>query len=1259
MVNMANYFNTFKQNQTTGKTDFRLNSSVTEPVSTSPTSQPIKKSGGSSGGSGGGTTTTTETIGTPIYENVLDTEKYQAYLDAKKLEFEKEQAEKVKQKEMEVKAKQETERKRSLVKEKVMSAVSTAKDVIGGINAGLAKRRSESYKARQENIVEVANTELSKEFEERKTKYESEAESAKKDYMVRKQTGTKYTTYTTTTVASASDFSVSQVGKDDNIPKVYTPEVQAGLRSGELKIVDGRIVQSKPVSFISSNMSVKEYEKYVEDFNKPTSKTGSIDLVLAPSIKEFKVQDYQMDVKKSINVVPETRSVSNYNMPTIGIKKESQDISEPEFSIRLSEAYKKIPTNVQIVSTNFKQSSKAFNEKWFGSDNGFKSVLEITKGDVASAVTLTPLFMQKEVLEGTYNTLTDIGAGLFSAGSSSFYQNPFWQKQAVGQLREQGFLNPRQIVSEESKTKLPEQKISDFYLSKQIVESGSYFVPVLGEVSMIGQASRARTVEEIAVPLAVGAGFRIASPFVSSAGSSLVTKANTFLETKLDKFITPKLPVPAGTFATRKFGDLISESTVAKGILVGGAGAEIVGMNFVPLDYKKEYLRQVGLMNVFAPIGYKGAEQAMVTAKYIGIKALSPLQGYATLKVSDVMDETTFAKFSETGGGTPVSRVPEIEQISLLQGVGENQRVSKVFDLLEIDPVKYNVGGAYRSVRGNLPDTVSPKLTYYEGLEQDFYAPVVHPIALSGVGWKQRWMTTQPSLYDNLGFGRASPSIEFTVAPRGTAISFKEGLDFTEKSYLDLKNIYGYNVSGVLSKTPDVDTFVGKIPLPSDKPLSVLELEKIRMGGRPYKTRDIVKLIGEPAFRESVIAKDSVVDDFEGFFSSQSRAVRATSESEIMLASNRERIGLPEKVLFEGKFLGKDVKLNAPRKFFRKLGFADVYVDVGLEYVPMNIEMTTKGLSTSLVPVAKGFSQTKLLTDNTKLLTENDTKSFQPESPIVRDNYLQKTISEESGGLTEEMREVFGRKDVFVRSKLPVVVSTKKQKDSKKNELMVSAFSLKQKPNDFVSYRNDFSIADSYKLPVSDYSRSSTKVSERIVRSYRDTDRGYNRGVLRTPDRIPVRIPDRDLIRTPDREIYRYKQDYEEYYGRGKYKLPDYDYPRIPPRIPRIDVPPRTPPLRPAETRLPYFSTKGLNYMNRNNISIRKTKPIFQLKADLFRKFASAERDIPVNPETIKLRGKLWGRLGSARAFIPTKQLLEKNYIKRIGFNSGKEWISI
>ena len=68
----------------------------------------------------------------------------------KKQSLKKNKQKKVKQKEIEVKAKQETERKRSLVKEKVMSAVSTAKDVIGGINASLAKRRSESYKARQE-----------------------------------------------------------------------------------------------------------------------------------------------------------------------------------------------------------------------------------------------------------------------------------------------------------------------------------------------------------------------------------------------------------------------------------------------------------------------------------------------------------------------------------------------------------------------------------------------------------------------------------------------------------------------------------------------------------------------------------------------------------------------------------------------------------------------------------------------------------------------------------------------------------------------------------------------------------------------------------------------------------------------------------------------------------------------------------------------------------------------------------------------------
>ena len=55
--------------------------------------------------------------------------------------------------------------------------------------------------------------------------------------------------------------------------------------------------------------------------------------------------------------------------------------------------------------------------------------------------------------------------------------------------------------------------------------------------------------------------------------------------------------------ATSRFSNLLTEDMVAKALLVGGSAAEVAGIQFIPLDQKEEYIKQVGLINALTPIG--------------------------------------------------------------------------------------------------------------------------------------------------------------------------------------------------------------------------------------------------------------------------------------------------------------------------------------------------------------------------------------------------------------------------------------------------------------------------------------------------------------------------------------------------------------------------------------------------------------------------------------------------------------------------------
>ena len=1192
---------------------------------------------GGSGGSGGGTKTSTVTIGTPIYENVLDTEKYQAYLDAKKTEFEKEQAEKVKQKEIEVKAKQETERKRSLVKEKVMSAVSTAKDVIGGINASLAKRRSESYKARQEKIVEVANTELSKEFEEMKTKYESEAESAKKDYMVRKQTGTKYTTYTTTTVTPAPECSVSQVSKDDNIPKVYTPQVQAGLRSGELKIVDGRVVQSKPVSFISSNMSVKEYEKYLQDFTLTQEKQPSYIDYLAgatPSVKEFKIQDYQMDVKKSINIVPETRNASEYISPIISAtskKTGSSNLDDLKFK-QAVESFSVAQTTIMkpLTESTISQKVSAVNTFVADTTNLFAPYKNLSEGNFLSAVVKTPSY-----IVGTGATAVGSVVGL-SAGIGEFAGS-----QMIDYYGLQGSADERLI-----KLLSPESARKTLYLPIEATKASS---------------------------LVAGAGLNLLAWEVSTGFSKTQEVAGGVVKGTVESAFTDPIKFGVETLVFDKaFKGLKLATGFSKTSVAVESGKSLAKTSFLTKPVTSAYVQGE---KIFATTTYKvkvggllGSSYEVVSKAIIskddvakamfnknllkigGVKNASSLVDDVSKNIVNVSDDVSVAvkkslgksvtdlvkidggdltKFVSKTGKSKAGRInlndlvgdfvfTKAEGVTYVRPIGllETAKVS----LLGVEKsvgLKKNVIEAEKRVLGSKSTVssvlsvesiaqVSPREIVSKSIKDKVYSTTASGKKLYNVGLNQG-VSDSTSLVLQQTKNNLSSFRRVVVEPIvGKVKGFKISLTGTKGKIVSAESFV--DESKLISplqkfKTTDISftTDAGEVVL-----------SKVKVGKFPIQT-----VLLEPA-------KKSVLEGTGAGFQ-KPLTYRIKERVMNLLQEPQKRLVDSQKLLTGETFtdiVPKDIDIEKMLARF-STGAMSGLGEASLKSAQKGIGKITPSTNVGSVATGSGlrlFVNQKIdsKTDSgLKVETKTDVASKTDTGRIrIGDEKIKDSFKTKSSTFTDVRTEF---------AKLRDSTSTKSMFESASKQDSLSLFKV------------DYSSQTINRVKTETKTRQDTRLRQDNALRF-DLGRKQDYG-LKVSQKVDVRL--RQDLQPKTRTLELEAQ---------KLKTP---FPKI------VVSPPKTPVIL-KSVKTPSFRAPLDNIRKiRERITIRKTKPIFQLKADLFRKFASAERDIPVNPETIKLRGKLWGRFGSARAFIPTKQLLEKNYIKRIGFNSGKEWISV
>lgn len=1013
---------------------------------------------------------------------------------------------------------------------------------------------------------------------------------------------------------SPKDFGINDISQKEYFKESTTPDVYKYFKRPEnltkvpTKIAmlneDPKVIQERYLEVLPelqkeaskaylANLSNKQRDELrLEDYSKAIQQTKNIQ---SNELISNKQQAYPIDSKTPIMITsPPTKQSGLRVQDTVLTTMDTapRDISEKEFDTRIQAV--KDYSAFDIALEKAAERRRDFQKKWVTDRTGYKDEdrpVDFFNNPVKDLVTVG------------YEQLTDVAGGIIATIQPKF--DFIANKYSVKELASKRFLNPREIVVKDLEVNVPKRRTEDFYTGKLGSEVGALFLGgPIATVSGIGQASRGQNIIEVGTPLALGGLSRFAMPKLGAKLSSGITKLNLKLESSLTKLFGSKLPVEKDVLAISRFKDIITEDKVGKFMTAAGPTAEIIGLNLTPLEQKEAYIKQVGLINVLSPIGYRLTDAGIALSKFVGVKIVAPIANIPIFKAKEVMSKTTFDKFSKTGGGTPVARVSEAEQIASLQkGISK-----KIADRFGIDLKGTGRGAALRSVDVKLGKKIEPRVGNYEAAS-DFYSPELHPIALTGVGLKQRLFKPLSGVYDRFRLTVGRPSIEFTIAPRGTAIT---GKIKSLKDLINLKKIFSYKeVPKRFDLSAEGKKIGPKLKIDTSKTIDELQLEKILGGGRPFKNRDIKSLIGEEAFNKWFLAKDSITKKLGGYFSSQTRAIGATVESEVLLDSIRTRVIIPDKWNVAFKAFGKKFNIS-PSTIKAKLNLADAYVDVGFELVPMNIEQVVLPKVTALTVAEKAllakFTQKQLtggkllLTGKQNLLSVGNELDVGgkviPKSYSIRQPNPQVPVLQESGGYSAELSEIFGRVNAFSDLRIPIVnLSEQKQtsiavKNIQNNDLVINlkskTYNIESKPIN-VAKRIDLSRVEPRRTTINrvdikrpDLLRPDTKRPD-LTRP--DSQR--------TPTRIPPqRIPTRITLTRPDIKRPTINRPDPR---RPDPKRPDPTRPEI--RRPPIRRPPiRTPPYKPL-TRIIIPPKPKTGFIGKTNkIKIKQAFNVFEIR---------------------------------------------------------------
>lgn len=706
------------------------------------------------------------------------------------------------------------------------------------------------------------------------------------------------------------------------------------------------------------------------------------------------------------------------SMPTFQTYESApKDISTPTFFSELTKEYQKI-------------------EKQAGGFNLFITP-QIEKAQATAAYILTPptsiqeaiykqqIGIPKRIYEQAYGLTSDVGGLVLNKGGIPELTKGLGET-GISYLtyRQMGLLNPKQaaLYDAQQRTGLTiGQMQSQFYTGKLVTEEAGFIIGGSAYIaSVAGATSRVKEYkpEEVILPIGLGVLGRMATPIVSSKIETGLTKFNALTQ-KYSQKLLPKTPVLKNVLVPNNIPQITS-SQLAKGLLIGAAGAEVAGLQFVPMDQKKEYIRQMSLYNAFTPIGYQVADVGIMAGKFGVIKGLDvgfTVSEKLGLKYrGESLRGFDYYKYSELSGGEDIMTTPTFvgSEKKLFESGMDITKPGAAKALYE----RYGINGTLfgiRSVSGKLTEEISPDLVYYEGTKFSFFSPGrINPIALRGAGLKGRLFGIPPGLKGEYSLTKPGSALELLGVRQATTISLKKGKMFTPKTYLDIKKIYGYSTKGMSSTFFD-DVSLGGVQIPKGKTYGLAEYEKIIGGGlgRPLKSREAIGLLGREAFEKNFIdMQNSTVQRIKGFFSTPSRAIGATSELEF--ATTEVRVKAPS--------------VTKAQKLFRKLGFSDAYVGFDFEAIPIQYEIPKLDLSPVLYRGYKAIDYSKkgIIQPTSLTITKTDYQY-----PLEIQNMMRVKPGQQ-GGLSQELEATFGKskygKKVLFSQLAPIKPFETKQK---------------------------------------------------------------------------------------------------------------------------------------------------------------------------------------------------------------------------------------
>lgn len=660
----------------------------------------------------------------------------------------------------------------------------------------------------------------------------------------------------------------------------------------------------------------------------------------------------------------------------------------------------------------------------------------------------------KDYLSNLYDFSTNVaGYTLSGLSSKSQQQINYLGLRNLSRVESEKLILPYKSALEYAKQETPvltEQKLSSFYTGKLITEEAGFLAGgTITTLSMIGSAARAKTPEETILPILFGVGGRLATPVIAPQIVSRIEPFNENLQRYASKLL-PRVPTLEQQIVPNFFPQL-TESNLAKGILLGGAGAEVVGLQFMPTEYKPEYIRQIGLYNALTPVGFRAADVSLMLGKTISISALETgfkvgeklglnIRGFDVYSAPKLMSEDLMK--TPTFVGTEKEMLEATRDLTK-PGIGE------VYKRFGINPKEVGTFSGIRSTSGKLAKEIEPGLIYYEGSKGAFFAPEINPIAMRTAGLRSKLFGAEPGIYSEYSLGLNQPSLEFLTTERATAVSLNTAT-LSEKGYEEFKRIYGYSEDAI-KKFFSKEVMLGEIILPKGKTIGEAELEKILRPSRPLKSRELISLLGaktyEPLFTD--IERSPLYEGY-GFISTPSRSLSRTAESEVFTFDTRQRVE----------------PLSKAREVFRKLGFADAYVIYDFESIPLNYEIVKK----SLLPVVssprieqryEGLIGSNLpvpYTGKTKQLFigVEERKLLGSELPVLKEQ----EFGLAKGGYSQELEMQFGTKEAprfsaFRLKSIPDLsliqeVSKYKQEDYEKSYL--PSYSSKYLPKYSLEY---------------------------------------------------------------------------------------------------------------------------------------------------------------------------------------------------------------